>query len=398
MTDPDLPFRQHVSLKSGLLTLAWAQQDRFSLDDLTSFAVRRNPRRGFLFVSKVLGRHWPVAARTQAAVTARLADRIAPDIEGPVVMIGMAETAVALGAGVFEAYAIRTGREDLLYLHTTRFRLRHRLLLSFQEGHSHASRHLLYQPPDPLLAQRLHAARTVILIDDEISSGDTMVNLAHALVERLPSIRRLITVSLMDWSLGPVRTDFPYTPSDHTDRLPRPGHAVRLILGSHRFEANPGLVAAEMPAVEGNGADKTDVLPVNDGRLGIGAPVPLAPSLAARVGPARRGRVLVLGNGEFVHRPARLAQALEAQGHQVWCQAITRSPVQQGGAIRQVQETRDPVDDGIPHWIYNVDRSDYDKILICYETPPALAEVQAPLWQALAAEPVFFSDDAPEAM
>ncbi len=396
MDTPSSDQHRRVTLKSGLLHLSWMQQDRYSLDQLASFATRRNPRRGFLFVSKVLGRHWPVEAQTQATVMARLADRIPPDLEGPVLLVGMAETAVALGAGVFEAYARRTRRQDLVFLHTTRFNLNHPIFLEFQEGHSHASRHLLYTPHDPALAQRLTGARTVVLIDDEVSSGNTFANLAAALHARLPGLSRVVTVSLMDWSRGPPRPAWPHTPSDHTDKLPLPGTAVRLTLGTHRFEPVPGLVAPVMPNVDGNGADKTALLALNDGRLGLGAPISLDPTWVEALSPPAPARVLVLGNGEFVHRPALLAQALQARGHRVWCQAITRSPVQQGGAIRQIWETRDPVEDDIPHWIYNVDPADYDRILVCYDTPPTSAEPQRALREALGAEAVFFPAQAGE--
>ena len=65
---------------------------------LFGFAERRNPKRAFLFVSNVLGRHVPVVPSAAAAAMQTLADLVPPDLPGPVLVVGMAETAIALTA------------------------------------------------------------------------------------------------------------------------------------------------------------------------------------------------------------------------------------------------------------------------------------------------------------
>ena len=76
------------------------RQKNFLLDDLFDIAERRNPKRAFLFVSKVLGRHIPVSPSVMRQVYRQLAEQIPEGMAGPVLVIGMAETAVGLGAGV----------------------------------------------------------------------------------------------------------------------------------------------------------------------------------------------------------------------------------------------------------------------------------------------------------
>ncbi len=66
------------------------------LDQLCGFASRRSTRRGFVFVSKVLGKHWPVRPSVFADCCQRLVARM-PTFQGPVVIVGMAETATGLG-------------------------------------------------------------------------------------------------------------------------------------------------------------------------------------------------------------------------------------------------------------------------------------------------------------
>ena len=92
-----------VALETGTLNLDYQTGD-YAPAELFGFAQRRNPKRAFLFVSKVLGRHIPVSPAVMRAATDALAARIPADLPGPVVVIGMAETAIALGAGVHQAY------------------------------------------------------------------------------------------------------------------------------------------------------------------------------------------------------------------------------------------------------------------------------------------------------
>ncbi|MEL6236017.1 MAG: phosphoribosyltransferase domain-containing protein, partial [Pseudomonadota bacterium] len=177
---------------------------------LFGFGERINPRRAFLFVSHVLGRHVPVApGRMRQAFTA-LADQIAADLPGPVLITGMAETAVGLGAGVHDAYLARTGRRDVLYLSTTRHRMGP-IFARFSEDHSHASGHLVHQPADPALREMLAATRSLVMVDDEASSGATFTNLAASLrAAGLPCLRHLVTAVLTDWS-GAAASPAPVT-------------------------------------------------------------------------------------------------------------------------------------------------------------------------------------------
>ena len=135
-----------VELPSGVLRLELSRQD-WVLDDLCGFAVRANPKRGFLFVSKVLGKHLSVPPSTMKKTHQELAEKIAAlQLPEPVLFVAMAETATGLGQGVFEASLAR-GLKDALFIHTTRAQLEDAsVALSFSEPHSHATGHLIYQP------------------------------------------------------------------------------------------------------------------------------------------------------------------------------------------------------------------------------------------------------------
>ncbi len=73
--------------------------DAIIVQDYLGFGARANPKRSFLFVSKVLGKHWPASPSKMYATHQLLAQKI-QHIETPALFIGMAETAVGLGQGV----------------------------------------------------------------------------------------------------------------------------------------------------------------------------------------------------------------------------------------------------------------------------------------------------------
>ena len=64
---------------------------------------------------------------------------------------------------------------------STRHTLGTPLFARFEEEHSHASSHLLHWPIDDALKQQLLATKTLILVDDEASTGKTFINLSRAL-------------------------------------------------------------------------------------------------------------------------------------------------------------------------------------------------------------------------
>lgn len=106
-----LPRRLTVPIQSGRLLLDIRRED-LPLDQCLSYATRQNPRRLYLFVSKVLGKHWPVKPSAMRDTHRRLAAKIA-DLPGPLLVIGLAETATALGRGVAEDAALLAGRVHL---------------------------------------------------------------------------------------------------------------------------------------------------------------------------------------------------------------------------------------------------------------------------------------------
>lgn len=387
-----------VKLPTGTLDIK-VFKTLMPLDEICSFAARQNPKRGFLFVSKVLGKHIPVRPSKVREVHTRLAAQIPADLPGPVVVIGMAETAICLGNGVFDEYARLSGRQDVMFTQSTRYRLDKPVAIEFLEEHSHAADHIIYEPEDAALKEMFFNARSLVLIDDEASTGKTFVNLVKNMTSIMPLVERVVTGVITDWR-GPKRT------AETLAAIPVPAQTIAILHGEYQFSASPHLKLVEMPKVTGSNQARDRILPHNFGRLGLppgyyegdtdgkrcieAALAQTACPLSRFCGLGQHGeKLLVLGTGEFAYPPFLLAEALELSGFNVFYQSTTRSPIMTGLAIAARVEHTDNYGDGIVNFIYNARREDYDRVIICHETPKG--SVDDALTGALAAETLEFS-------
>jgi hypothetical protein len=376
------------------------------LDRMAGLALRRNPRRAHLLVSRLLGKHLPVDPQEALDAGALLAGQL-PDavLEGEPLVFGFAETATALGHSVAAAvlgaiYVCSTRREGVSSL-------------SFEEEHSHATAHRVLAAPE-LIA----APRPVVLVDDELSTGQTAVNTIRALHAVAP--RPSYTVAaLLDLRPDASRAAF----AALAEELGVPVQAASLLSG--RLLVPDDALAAAAPLVaSGNAAlapsaehpiERVDPtwpvgLPLG-GRHGWGPELeeslstvlkPLAEILGAlvtdlpRPGGSATGprRVLVLGTEELMYVPMRLAAALaERLGSDavVRNQSTTRSPVvpldRDGYAVRCALSFDAPDEPGRPSYVYNVAPPSaggpaYDAIVVVCDPPATRGD--GPMLAALA--------------
>lgn len=342
-------------LTSGILTVT-PTGGTFSLDSLFDIAERRNPKRAFLFVSKILGRHIPISPAIMRSAYQQLAQQLPVDLPQPVLFIGMAETAAGLGAGVFDEAL--TLFNDVVYLTSTRHPVDGELMCEFKEDHSHATDHLLYHPADPFLRAHVHNARSLVLIDDEATTGKTFINLLQALRTQagLTAVERVVTVTLTDWSGSAI-----------TEQCPLPVTPVSLVQGDWHWEKKADAPVPVMPYVN---VTATGSVPITGkqswGRLGMSVP---ARDLGTSITASDGEKILVLGSGEFVWEPLLLAERLEVQGADVRFSCTTRSPISTGFAIKSAITFTDNYGLGIPNYVYNVAHQHFDRILLCIETP-----------------------------
>lgn len=382
------PFLREYALPSGQLALS-VTGGLYPPEALFSPGCRQNPRRAFLFISHVLGKHLPTCPLQMAQAHDALAAQLTPDLPWPWVFIGMAETATALGQGVFEAAQARFPGLEALYLHTTRYRLHGMTPLAFEESHSHAPRQFLYPPSTPALAALMHHARTLVLIDDEMSTGNTFANLAQACMALAPSLSHVRLMCLTDFTdtqaAQPLNARWP-----HLDV-----QSLSLLQGQWRFEAKAQTQPFRTPPAQGAPGCEAVLVDAGFGRLGrtralddealwrVMAHSGIQPNTLSA-----GERVLVLGMGEFMYAPFRLAKALaQRTGAVVRTHATTRSPIVPWGPITTALSFPDPCGEGVMNHLYNYHRHAYDRVFLCHETPltPALQALARALGATLCA-------------
>ena len=409
-----------ITLPRGTLALTYqtnnvaGNDSTYELEDLLDFAQRINPKRAFLFVSKVLGRHIPVAPSTMRRAFTDLATLIPNDLPEPILVIGMAETAVGLSAGVHQA--LQTRYPDALLLNSTRHAQHddtsdgnntETLLTTFSEDHSHASQHLIYQSSDKSTQAQLLASKTVIMVDDEASTGNTCINVITALRDAgLTQLEQVYLTTLVDWSLAQTGLDTAVA-DKIASRLPNIDfYRHHLLSGAWQWTDAPNPELIIMPSVDTTAAGSQPILstgswgrfPTLDSTDGFDDYLSYFKKAFAKFNKQDNvdeiffkqdqlpKRILVLGSNEFVWLPFLLAQWLEQNTRanhverDIKFSALTRSPIALGGAITTMMSFTDNYGLGMTNFVYNVDSKDWDLIILCVETPVDSVDM---MWQDL---------------
>lgn len=348
-----LVIDMRVNIFAGTLTLQlYKGQER--LEELLDFASRENQKRGYLFVSKVLGKHIPVKPSVMRSLYRELSQQCGAGL--PSYVVGMAETATGLGAGVADSLSRLENQGSVIYQHTTRHKLDSEIWLTINESHSHAVDHILYQPADELHADVLSAKR-LILVDDEISTGRTLFLLAEKLLAELRGIEELVIVSIVSWLDAEKKERF--------NVLPVKTRFVNLVEGMFTYSPNHSF----LPTLPDN-VDKDickDPSRADLGRRGIKLPYRNSLPVPQQFDD---GRWVVVGAGEHLFLPFLIAEKMEELGGDVLFQSTTRSPILPGDAIKNKITFND---DGkeVVNFIYNLP-SDRQVHLVC-ETEDAYA-------------------------
>lgn len=398
------------------------------VEALFAMAARINKKRSFLFVSKVLGKHIPVNPYTpllsgaalalllyqemsgEAADSERLDQLLEQAVHGlihpehaeeayhellraqlvlpqPVLFIGFAETATALGHSMYNMFAAGAS-----YIHTTREDIPElKSVISFEEEHSHAVDHLCYA----LKPELLSGDEPIVLVDDEITTGNTAINTIRDIQSKFPR-KEYVVASLLDWrSSGNIQAY-----RDLEQELGIRIRALSLLQGSIEVKGTPHLHPVEVEGYEESAAaapvittyvqDGLERLMVSSsdsygeinpspyvrcsGRFGMesmdnGKIDQAVTRVAAKLCELREGtRTLVLGVGEFMYLPMRIAAEM---GEGVAYQSSTRSPIhperRPDYGVHSAAAHPSAGDPGIANYIYNVDPGQYDDIFVLLE-------------------------------
>ena len=392
------------------------------LEELFTMAARINKKRSFLFVSKVLGKHLPINPQKGMLTAALLAARYTESIKGsncqftnefiqsfsqkkpqfkstafipksinPVV-IGFAETATALGHAFFDCFA---GGE---YFHTTREEISSLTpSITFEEEHSHATSHRCYIP-----LNMIDNEREIILVDDEITTGKTAINIIQSIQAQFPR-KEYTVVSILDWrsevnkqqfaelekTLGitinnvslmsgsvQVNESGKLQEQNQQNTYQEIESSIEIISLSDFFEGECPSINNKALLIKETGRFGTDSIKNNELHTKIS-------EAAKMIRQYRTGaKTLCLGTGEFMYIPMKLAMEM---GESVFYQSTTRSPIYiqdiYGYGARHGLSFPNPEDPNVAHFVYNIPPGEYDELFVFFEREVPVENLQSLLNQ-----------------
>ncbi|MGZ7445008.1 phosphoribosyltransferase family protein [Paenibacillus sp. TH7-28] len=393
------------------------------LEALFQMAARINKKRSFLFVSKVLGKHIPVVPEVSLLSGAALAylyqkhcgGEITGDIAGivrgivnpeeaaaiykgvkanllpipePALFIGFAETATALGNSMYDIFS-----GPAQYIHTTRdVMVESEPTLTFEEEHSHATAHRCY----PSHVDFFRGDEPVVLVDDEITTGKTAINIIRDLHQKHPR-SRYVLASLLDWRSDEDIARFKETEAELKITI----DCLSLVRGQIKVRgAAPGLehcgestvskpskepqiyhyeagrFFSHVPFSSMNSTGAVNIKPylAFTGRFGLQGTdnekldQMIAQTAALLKSKRAGGKTLCLGTGEFMYIPMRIAAEM---GDEVYYQSSTRSPIHPfdnaAYGIKNAYSFHYPDDTEIGYFFYNISEGQYDEIFVFVE-------------------------------
>lgn len=371
----------------------------FNQDDIFLVGKRaNNPKRSFLFISKLLGKHLAVNPDVVKATGFLLSslkykfentsfvecikNGAIPDYSNKakdnVLVVGFCETATGLG------YAVASSIEGCTYQTTTREPISGiPKLLSFEEEHSHATTHNMFSNN-----VNFNDFEEIILVDDEISTGNSLLNLISAIKEK-SNIKIFNVMTILDWRKPEQREKFSEFEQGHNIKI----NVFSLIEG----------VLDEYPTgvIYTNEEEKinTKCVPLlgnldclsrfvakttygkesyfkNSGRFGVTYENILkteeecekaAEKIIRRQGTLNN--ILILGHGENIYIPSRIATYIKQKtGCNVEFRTTSLSPIYCDGTV--IKDETLFLDRGNLYHFYNKqDAEKYDKVILLTETP-----------------------------
>lgn len=342
---------------------------QYKKNDLLQLAKRiNNSKRSYLLVNPLQAKHIPVSPSLALEMMTCLGKRISESCSGVGLVIGFAETATAVGAVVAKAIS-----PDCSYIHTTReVPDNMNQYIYFAEEHSHAIEQKLAAKNLEILFKETD---TVVFVDDEFSTGKTLVNMIHQLKSAFPVLsgKRIVAASIIS-RLSP----------DKLARMSEEGIDVISLLTLPFTDYTQDV--SEMDVVAASNLDNKKhnfqgltILKYSlpDPRLGVNigkyydACLPIV-DLVSFGQDLNHKKVLVLGTEECMLPALIVGQAIENMGiaDLVKCHATTRSPIgiysSESYPIRSGYQIHSFYDDARPTFIYNI--LQYDVVFIISDT------------------------------
>lgn len=332
--------------------------------DLVRIAKRENNnKRPYLVVNPCQGKHVPVMPHKAMELFWELGKKVEAACSGEeLLLIGFAETATAVGAAV--ACQLRA-----CYMQTTREPVSGVECLFFSEEHSHATEQKIVREDFESI---IGSVRRIVFVEDEITTGNTIMNIITLLKKIYGSQVSFSAASLlngMDEAHEQIYRDqgidmLYLLKTCHKDYAARAEQAKgdgRYITPAGRDVQTGAITVGELHCGGYLNARRL----VGGNEYGS-ACVHLWNQIKEQMDFASCERILVLGTEEFMYPALYAAYKLEALGKQVRFHATTRSPIMVSGEPDYPLHTRYRLSSLYDHnrttYLYNLQK--YDKALV----------------------------------
>lgn len=176
---PDYVSAKTVHIETPVLLDTVLKKTDYTKDEVMMLGKRYgNKKRKYLLVNPLQAKHVPVSPSKTCEMFDALAKRLEKNSGSHPLVIAFAETATAIGAVI----SARLGGE---YIQTTRRVIDNVDWIYFSEEHSHATEQKVSKQ---FLSEKIENCSSVIFIDDEISTGKTLLNFINSLKSGVPAI------------------------------------------------------------------------------------------------------------------------------------------------------------------------------------------------------------------
>lgn len=371
----------------------------FDLEDLVLIGKRaNNSKRNFLFISKLLGKHLavhPDVCKAAGYLLSSLAYGnsnqqkyvdfikcqnfdIKPyfvpiEVEEKPLFIGFAETATGLGMSAASAIKNST------FYTTTRETADMVNLLTFEEEHSHATTHKMYTS-EPIDFSQFDE---IVLVDDEITTGNSMLNLIRELYHKY-GVKKYKILTILDWRGAEHFDNFNAIRKQYGLDI-----SVYSLLGGDLYTCDGNVYTGDketeilnfanirqwelpkFPRMFCNSNDKIVGFLKDTGRFGLQHErfefieknaQAIAEKINLRLGDNKK--ILVVGHGENIYIPSRIAAYLKGD---VQFKTTTRSPIYVDEYI--IKSRHFFIDNGVKYYFYNIEEAEnnYDYVVFVNE-------------------------------
>ena len=371
----------------------------FDINDIFVVGKRaNNPKRDFLFISKLLGKHIAVNPEVVKATGFMLSslkygfnneayvdcikNGTMPTYENHakddnVLVIGFCETATGLGMSVAASI------EGCVYQTTTREPIEGMPnLLTFEEEHSHATTHKMF-------SNMIHLSdfEKIVLVDDEITTGNSLLNLMREIAKR-SNVKEYNIMTILDWRNDEQIQKFKDFEKEYNVKI----NVYSIISGVVEAKTpvevytNPQEVYANkkvdveslnvMPRMKVHTSNNEDRMYFTDsGRFGVEYDEiqhieTYAQEITKKIMSELKSNdkdLLVLGHGENIYIPSRVASYLQSNGIHVVFRTTSLSPIYCDGEIIKSEVVFN--DHGNKYHFYNLQEAEkFDETIMLAET------------------------------